>query len=66
MGHKLQGTSICVAQTMERAAKHPLLKVQTIHLEPSTLRDRAKVQGCIERQRKVLLGAVAKGPVLVN
>jgi hypothetical protein len=51
---------------MERAAKHPLPKVKTIHLEPSTLRDRAKVQGCIERQRKVLLEAVAKGPVLVN
>ena len=55
-----------VAQAIERAAKHLLPKVQTIQLERSTLRDKAEVQGWIERQKKVLLEAVAKGPVLVN
>jgi hypothetical protein len=55
-----------VAQAIERAAKHLLPKVQTIQLERSTLRDKAEVQGWLERQKKVLLEAVAKGPVLVN
>ena len=55
-----------VAQAIERAAKVLEPKVQTIALDRRTLRDAAEVEAWSERQKKVLLAAVANGPVLVS
>ena len=55
-----------VAQAIERAAKLLEPKVQPVALERSTLRDAAEVEAWTERQKKTLLDAVAKGPVLVS
>ena len=55
-----------VAQAIERAAKLLEPKVQTIPLERRTLRDAAEVEAWTERQKKILMDAVANGPVLVS
>ena len=55
-----------VALAIELAAKLLEPTVQTIGLERSTLRNVAEVEAWVERQKKVLLDAVANGPVLVS
>ena len=55
-----------VAQAIERAAKLLEPQVQTVSLERTTLKNAAEVDDWIERQRKLLRDAVAKGPVLVQ
>ena len=55
-----------VDKAIEHAAKLLEPKVQTITLERSTLRDAAEVEKWAERQKKILLDAVASGPVLVK
>ena len=55
-----------IAQAIERAARLLEPKIQTIALERSTLRDAAEVDAWTERQKKTLMDAVAKGPVLVS
>ena len=55
-----------VGQAIERAAKLLEPKIQTIALERSTLRDAAEVEAWVERQKKILMDAVANGPVLVS
>ena len=55
-----------VAQAIERAAKLLEPQVQTVSLERATLKNVAEVDDWIERQRKLLRDAVAKGPILVQ
>lgn len=54
-----------VALAIEQAAKLLEPKVRTLTLERSTLRDAAEVEVWTERQKKILLDAVADGPILV-
>ena len=55
-----------LAQAIERAAKLLEPKVKTIELERCTLRSAAEVEVWAERQKNILLDAVAHGPVLVS
>jgi hypothetical protein len=53
-------------RALELAAKYLEPKVNTISLERTTLRTAEDVRAWLTRQEKVLLDAVAVGPVLVN
>jgi len=55
-----------VGRALELAAKHLEPKVRMINLERSTLRSEQDVRGWLERQEKVLVAEVKKGPVLVS
>ena len=53
-------------RALELAARYLEPKVKTISVERTTLRSAEDVHGWLTRQEKVLLDAVAVGPVLVN
>jgi hypothetical protein len=55
-----------VGRALELAAKHLEPKVRMVNLERATLRSEQDVQGWIERQEKLLLEEIKKGPVLVS
>ena len=54
------------ARAVEQAARLLEPKVRPVTLERTTLRDAAEVEAWAERQKKVLLKAVADGPVLIG
>lgn len=55
-----------VSQAIQCAAKRLEPKVQLIHVERTTVKTAADVQVWLERQKKTLLNALAKGPVLID
>jgi len=55
-----------VSQAIQRAAKQLEPEVQTITLERATLRTEADVNQWTEKQKKRLLDALKKGPVLID
>lgn len=63
---EIDAVSSRMSQAIQKAAKRLEPEVQTVTLERATLRTETDVDAWVERQRKRVLGALKKGPVLID